>query len=342
MARRGEKRVWAFAEASDPGGLVALMRLWIESLRVRGISPNTVTHYEWEISGFILWCHERGLMRPGEVSRPIFERFQRFLYQYRTTRGRPLSFRSQYKRLAAPKYFFRWLAKQGYLPSSPASDLDMPRLGRRLPRQILTATEAEKVLAQPDLTDPVGIRDRAILETFYSTGIRRGELVRLKLYDIGFEKGTLMIREGKGQKDRVIPIGERALKWLEKYLMDVRPHLLVPPDEGVVFLTYMGVPFNPDALGHEMKKYLLASGVGKEGACHIFRHTMATLMLDGGADIRYVQEMLGHTKLDTTTIYTQVSIDKLKKIHDATHPGAKLKPNAQEKDEKGDENRDSG
>ena len=106
----------------------------------------------------------------------------------------------------------------------------------------------------------------------------------------------------------------------------MRPHLLVPPDEGVVFLTYMGVPFNPDALGHEMKKYILASGVGKEGACHIFRHTMATLMLDGGADIRYVQEMLGHTKLDTTTIYTQVSIDKLKKIHDATHPGARLKP----------------
>jgi integrase/recombinase XerD len=328
MARRGEKKIWAFAEASDPGGLVALMRLWIESLRVRGISPNTIVHYEWEISGFILWCHERGLMRPGEVSRPIFERYQRFLYQYRTTHGRPLSFRSQYKRLAAPKYFFRWLAKQGYLPSSPASDLDMPRLGRRLPRQILTASEAERVLAQPDLTDPVGIRDRAILETFYSTGIRRGELVRLKLYDIGFEKGTLMIREGKGQKDRVIPIGERALKWLEKYLMDVRPHLLVPPDEGVVFLTYMGVPFNPDALGHEMKKYILASGVGKEGACHIFRHTMATLMLDGGADIRYVQEMLGHTKLDTTTIYTQVSIDKLKKIHDATHPGARLTPRA--------------
>jgi integrase/recombinase XerD len=342
MARRGEKRVWAFAEASDPGGLVALMRLWIESLRVRGISANTVTHYEWEISGFILWCHERGLVRPGEVSRPIFECYQRFLYQYRTTHGRPLSFRSQYKRLAAPKYFFRWLAKQGYLPSSPASDLDMPRLGRRLPRQILTASEAERVLAQPDLTDPVGIRDRAILETFYSTGIRRGELVRLKLYDIGFEKGTLMIREGKGQKDRVIPIGERALKWLEKYLVDVRPHLVVPPDESVVFLTYMGVPFHPDALGHEMKKYILASGVGKEGACHIFRHTMATLMLDGGADIRYVQEMLGHTKLDTTTIYTQVSIDKLKKIHDATHPGARLKPNAQEEDEKGDENRNSG
>ena len=226
-------------------------------------------------------------------------------------------------------------AKQGYLPSSPASELDMPRLGRRLPRQILTAAEAEKVLSQADLTDPIGIRDRAILETFYSTGIRRGELVRLKLYDIGFEKGTLMIREGKGQKDRVVPIGERVLKWVEKYLLDVRPHLVVPPDEGVVFLTYMGVPFHPDALGHEMKKYLLAPGVGKEGACHIFRHTVATLMLDGGADIRYLQEMLGHTKLETTSIYTQVTIDKLKKIHDATHPAAKLKPTAQADDDNG-------
>jgi len=342
MARRGEKRIWAFAEASDPAGLVALMQSWLESLRVRNVSENTVSHYRWELSNFILWCHERGLTRPDEVSRPVLERFQRALFQHRTAKGRPLSFRSQYKRLAAPKYFFRWLAKQGYLGSSPASELDMPRLGRRLPRQILTASEVERVLAQADLTDPIGVRDRAILETFYSTGIRRGELVRLKLYDIGFEKGTLMIREGKGQKDRVVPIGERALTWLEKYLLDIRPHLVVPPDEGVVFLTYMGVPFNPDALGHEMKKYILASGVGKEGACHIFRHTVATLMLDGGADIRYVQEMLGHTKLETTSIYTQVTIDKLKKIHDATHPGAKLKPAAQEEDEKADENSDSG
>ena len=333
MARRGEKRIWAFAEASDSGGLVALMRLWIESLRVRGIAKETVEHYEWAISSFILWCHERGLTRPEEVSRPALERFQRFLFQHRTAKGRPLSFRTQYKRLAAPKYFFRWLARQGYLPHNPASDLDMPRLGRRLPRQILTAAEAEKVLAQPDLTDPIGIRDRAILETFYSTGIRRGELVRLALYDIGFEKGTL-IREGKGQKDRVVPIGERALSWVEKYLMDVRPHLVVPPDESAVFLTYMGVPFHPDGLGHEMKKYLLASGVGKEGACHIFRHTMATLMLDGGADIRYVQEMLGHSKLDTTTIYTQVTIDKLKKIHDATHPGARLRKASETEQEK--------
>jgi integrase/recombinase XerD len=328
VPKKGDRKLWAFAEASDPGGMVALMRLYIEALKVKNLSPRTTDKYEWELSYFILWCHERDLVRPEDVTRPVLERYQRFLYYYRTKAGRPLSFRSQYKKLAAPKYFFRWLARHGYLPHNPASDLDMPKLGKRLPRNILTAQEAEQVLSQPDLSTPFGVRDRAILETFYSTGIRRGELVRLKLYDVGFERGTLMIREGKGQKDRVIPIGERALFWIQKYLSEARPQLVVPPDEGFIFLTYLGVPFHPDYLGHEVKKYIASSGVGKEGACHIFRHTMATLMLDGGADIRYVQEMLGHTKLETTSIYTQVTIDKLKKIHDATHPGAKLKPAA--------------
>ena len=325
MPRKGSRRPWSFVESTDSRGLVLLVGSYIEAQRVRGLTEMTVEKREWTLWRFVEWCHERGITRPEEVTRPILERYQRGLYHYRRDDGSPLSFRSQYQLVGNVKYFFRWLAKQNYLASNPASDLDMPRLGTQLPRHILSIEEVEKVLALPDLSTPYGVRDRAILETLYSTGIRRTELCHLKLYDVGFTRGTLMIRQGKGRKDRVVPIGERALSFIDRYVLSVRPQLVVPPDDGFLFLAYSGRPFNPDYLGHEVRKYVIASGVGKEGACHLFRHTMATLMLDGGADIRYVQEMLGHAKLTTTSLYTQVSIDRLKKVHEATHPGARLK-----------------
>jgi integrase/recombinase XerD len=159
---------------------------------------------------------------------------------------------------------------------------------------------------------------------FYSTGVRRFELIKLKLYDVDAERGTLVVREGKGKKDRMVPIGERAAAWVAKYLEDGRPSLAVEPDDGTLFLTVEGAPFTPNRLTQMVRGYVNAAGVGKKGACHLFRHTMATLMLEGGADIRFIQQMLGHAKLETTQIYTQVSIRKLKEIHAATHPGARL------------------
>ena len=330
MPRKGDKKIWAFVEATDPRGFVTLMRAYFDSLRIRNYSPSSIEGSEWQLSRFIVWCHERGLTRPQDLTKPVIDRYQRSLFYYRRVDGQPLSFRSQYKLVAVIKYFFRWLACENYILYNPASDILLPRLGKHLPRQILTAQEADRVLSQPDLSSPYGMRDRAILETLYSTGIRRTELVNLKLYDIGFQKGVVMIRNGKGKKDRVVPIGERALFWLDRYLRETRPQLVVPPDESFVFLTYAGAVFHPDYLGHEVKRYIMAADVGKQGACHIFRHTMATLMLEGGADIRFVQEMLGHASLTSTQIYTQVAIDKLKQIHTATHPGASLPARAVE------------
>ncbi len=341
MPRKGARKRWSLlpGAGADPRGLVVLVRAYVEAQRVRGLTDMTVEKREWTLWRFVEWCHERGITRPEEVTKPILERYQRMLYHYRRQNGSPLSFRTQYQLLGNVRYLFRWLVRQGYVLANPASDLDLPRLGVRLPRNILTVEEVEKVLAEPDLTTPYGLRDRAILETLYSTGIRRSELCHLALYDVGFTRGTLMIREGKGRKDRVVPIGERALAWIDRYVLTVRPQLVVPPDEGTLFLAYHGRPFNPDYLGHEVRRYVEASGIQKEGACHLFRHTMATLMLEGGADIRYVQEMLGHSKLETTQIYTQVAIDKLKQIHSATHPGATLKaaPPAQEVPQRDDE-----
>jgi integrase/recombinase XerD len=325
MPARGQrKRKPILGDPSDPHGMAAMLAAYLDAMRVTNYTERTVQTSEWNLKHFVLWCQERSVTRPLEVTRPILQRYQRWLYHYRSENGRPLSFRSQQMRLVPVKGFFRYLAKNNYLLYNPASELELPRREKRLPRFVLTAAEAERVINQTDIETPFGLRDRAILETLYSTGIRRCELVALKLYDVDLDRGTVMVRQGKGKKDRMVPIGERAVAWIEKYLADVRPTFLVEPDDGALFLTHAGDPFVPDCLSQLVREYVEASGVGKKGACHLFRHTMATVMLENGADIRFIQEMLGHATLETTQIYTQVSIRKLKEIHTATHPSARL------------------
>ena len=179
----------------------------------------------------------------------------------------------------------------------------------------------DQVLSHTDAGTRLGIRDRAILETFYSTGIRRAELIHLQAYDVDRERGTLLVRQGKGRKDRMVPIGERALAWIDKYVREVRSALCREPQkERTLFLTKDGEPFSGTRMCLLVTGYLRQAQVRKSGACHLLRHTMATLMLENGADIRFIQAMLGHGKLETTQIYTHVSIHKLKEIHRATHP----------------------
>jgi integrase/recombinase XerD len=196
----------------------------------------------------------------------------------------------------------------------------MPRMERRLPKHVLTTAEVEQVLNTPDLQTDVGVRDRAMLETLYSTGMRRMELVGLKLFDVDIERGTVMIRQGKGRKDRMIPIGERALAWIARYRDEVRPQWALAQDDGILFLTMQGESLSLNRLTQMVREYIEAAQIGKQGSCHLFRHTMATLMLENGADIRFIQAMLGHADISTTQIYTQVSIRQLKDIHTATHP----------------------
>jgi integrase/recombinase XerD len=304
----------------DAQSLYHQMRPFLEWLRVRNYSEETVVHRETHLRGFIAWCDERGVSRPQEVTRPILERYQRYLFLYRKANGEALSGRSQHMRLVPVKLWFRWLVKQNRILSNPAADIDMPRVEKRLPKHILSAEEAERVLNVPDVSSALGIRDRAILETFYSTGIRRAELVNLHVHDIDPDRGTVMIREGKGKRDRLIPIGARALAWIRKYLDDVRPQLSLADDEGVLFLAVTGESIGTRSMGLMVSEYIKRSGVNKSGSCHLFRHTMATLMLENGADVRFVQVMLGHAQLTSTQIYTQVAIRALKEIHTATHP----------------------
>jgi integrase/recombinase XerD len=301
--------------------MAALRDGYLEALAVKNFSERTVVIRRVSIGYFIEWAEQRGVVRPGEVTRPILERYQRWLFYHRKQNGEPLSVRTQCSRLGALRAWFKWLAKQNHILYNPAGELEMPRLEFRLPRAVLTASEAEQVIAMTNVDDQLGLRDRAILETLYSTGMRRMELVNLSVYDLDVERGTVLIRQGKGKKDRIIPIGDRALAWINRYLHEVRPGLLVGDGGGdVLFLTNLGEAFHPIHMTKLVRDYVSAAHVGKKGSCHLFRHTMATLMLEGGADIRFIQAMLGHAKLDTTQVYTQVSIRKLKEIHTATHP----------------------
>jgi integrase/recombinase XerD len=309
---------------SDPLGLAAHVAEHLDRLRVKNYSEGTVEAAIADLRVFVTWCAERGITRSAEVTRAILERYQRWLFHHRRADGRPLSFRTQQHRLVAVRSFFKYLSRAHHVLVNPAADLELPRVGQRLPREGLTPQEAEQALAVPDIRQPLGLRDRAILETFYSTGMRRKELCSLLVYDVDAERGTVMIREGKGKKDRVVPIGERALAWVLKYQHDVRPSFVVDPDPAVLFLNELGEGLGPAWLSIMVRRYVKRAGITKPGSCHLFRHAVATLMLEGGADVRYVQEMLGHAKLDTTQIYTHVSIRALKAIHDATHPAARL------------------
>jgi integrase/recombinase XerD len=302
----------------------SLIEEFVGWMRVRNVSFYTQNCRRSCLVQFVRWANERGIEDPMEVTRPVLESYQRSLYYYRQKNGKPLTFRTQYGRLTPVRTWFRWMVRNNHILHNPASDLDMPKIGTRLPRAVLNEEEVERVMLQPDVRDPLGVRDRAILETFYSTGIRRMELVNLKLFHVDHLRGTVSIWQGKGKKDRVVPIGERALLWLDKYLREARPQLVMEPDEGSIFLTVEGGPFSLDGMSKLVRVYVEQANLGKSGACHMLRHTMATLMLEGGADIRYIQEMLGHSKLESTQIYTQVSIRQLKKIHSATHPGAML------------------
>jgi integrase/recombinase XerD len=305
--------------------LESLMLDHLRTLAVQNYSIHTVRNRQVHIGFFLQWCKERGLSEPVEITRPVLERYQRHLFHQRKRNGEPLTFRSQNARLIALRSWFRWMTRQNHILHNPASELELPRLPHRLPRNVLTAQEAEQVIAQPDIREPIGLRDRAILETLYSTGMRRMEVINLKLYDLDLDRGTLLIRQGKGKKDRFVPIGDRAVAWLQKYIREARSQLAIEPDTGTLFLAHNGEDIGRDMMTMTVRSYVLKAKVGKAGACHLFRHTMATLMLEGGADIRFIQEMLGHARLDTTQIYTQVSIRLLKQIHSATHPAAALK-----------------
>jgi integrase/recombinase XerD len=312
-------------QAVDPLAHLALTRYMeahFEALLVGGYSPNTVTARRQAIRRFIAWCDERGIAQPTDIIKPVLERYQRHLFYYRKPDGSPLTLGSQYSALAPLKTWFKWLARQNHILYNPASELELPKLPKHLPRAILSVQEVEAILAEADPSTPYGLRDRAMLELLYSTGLRRMEIARLARYDLDPGRRLVFVREGKGAKDRVVPIGERALAWLDRYLLEARPQLIATELEAL-FVSDYGEPVSPEFVADHVRRYMDFAGITKPGATHLLRHAMATHMLEAGADVRVLQVLqvlLGHASLETTQIYTHVSIEHLRAIHDATHP----------------------
>jgi integrase/recombinase XerD len=312
--------------------LASLITAYFASAEAQGYAASTIDGRRRHLSQFLEWCDARGLLAPDEITPGVLERYRQWLYHLRQSdgaaEGRPLTWATQANKLTAVRMLLAWAARAKRITVNPAAELEMPRLPKRLPRAVLSVSEMERVLAAPDLATALGLRDRAILEVLYSTGIRRMELVGLDCTDVDPERGTLFVREGKGKKDRLVPIGERAILWTHRYLDHVRPKLIEHAARRSVrnrstralFLTAHGTRVRATKLTDRLHGYLVKAGIEKPGSVHIFRHTMATLMHDAGADIRDLQEILGHAQLSTTEIYTHVSIERLKAIHTRTHP----------------------
>ena len=305
---------------SNPCSLEAYALAFKEQLQAKNYATQSVQYKYASLIWFIEWCHERGIERIEQITRPILQRYQRHLYFALSRSGKPLSVASQRNRLTAVRTWFKFLMRENLILYNPASELELPKQEKRLPKHTLTAEEAELVLMQPDIETDQGIRDRAILEVLYSTGIRRQEVLNLTKQDVNTSGGVLAVRQGKGRKDRFVPVGDRALQWIHLYLEEVRPQYRLPSSPDNLFLDVTGKVLDPHQVSRAVKKYVKQSNIDKVGSCHLFRHTMATLMLENGADIRFIQQMLGHTALSTTEIYTHVAIHKLKEIHTATHP----------------------
>lgn len=332
MPRKGQVLKHRLPPAAKPAGpshdradplahnaLVRYMEEHFEWMTVSGYSADTVRARRQAIRRFIAWIDERGIDDPRQVTRPMIERYQRFLFYWRKTNGQPLTIGMQLQYLAAIKLWFKWLTKAHHILANPAADLELPRQPKRLPGKILSAAEVEAILREAEPTTPRGLRDRALLELLYATGLRRSETASLGVYDPDVLRGVLWVRHGKGNRQRVVPLGERAGAWLEKYLHEARPQLIAG-DHQALFVTDWGEPMRADQVADKVRRYMQFAGIAKGGATHLLRHACATHMLEGGADIRFIQAMLGHTSLETTEIYTHVSIDKLIAVHRATHP----------------------
>lgn len=287
-------------------------------------SLRTVEGRQRYLTDFAQWCEERDLMDPRSITEKHLESYRRHVGRLKCRDGRTISYRTQRNRLVPMKSFFRWLRKVGVVEHNPAAEFEMPRMEKRLPKAILSEKETRLLLGMANPVSASGLRDRAILETLYSTGIRRAELAALTIRDVDTGRGLVCVRQGKGRKDRMVPIGEKAVEWILHYLEYGRPELTTcESPETLLFINDQGHPWHLGCLSELVRKYALQAELEKTGGCHLLRHACATHMLDNGADIRHVQEQLGHASLQTTQIYAHVSLTKLKEAHSRSHPSAK-------------------
>jgi integrase/recombinase XerD len=292
-----------------------------EHLRVLGRSEATVESYGEHVKHFLEICGD-----VKKATRESIEDYIASLSDHRTREGKPYRPNTINLKVRAIKRFFAFLEKANVIFINPAESIPEPRSIKGLPKSILSRGEAAKILEQPNLSTLTGIRDRAILEVFYSTGIRLGELCSLTIYDADLQSAMLRVNEGKGKKDRVVPLGRQAVRFLREYVTKVRHHFTRKNrTERRLFMDIRGRPLSKEMVSIGIRSHARAAGVKKKVSAHTFRHTFATELVKNGADITAVQKMLGHSDLKTTEIYLRAAGVDVKAAHQKTHPREKEK-----------------
>ncbi len=308
------KAARAAAETGRATAMEEAIDEYLDHLSVeRGLSQSTVASYRGDLAAYSTFLATRKVHAPGDVSSRNVSDFT----GHRLAEG--VSPRSIARNLSCLRGFHRYLVVQGAVKADPTLDVEGPKFQRKLP-DVLAVHEIEAILTAVDTTTPLGVRDRAMLETAYGAGLRVGELITLTLSSLFFDDGYLRCM-GKGSKERVVPVGGAAIDWTTRYRRDVRPKLAAgAPATDVVFLNARGRPLSRMGFWKILQKHVLKAGVRDRVKPHTLRHSFATHMLEGGADLRVVQEMLGHSDISTTQIYTSVDREYLKEIHRTFHP----------------------
>ena len=278
----------------------------------RGLSKNTLASYSRDLSKFATYLQKRHIQSFNDVKKSDITDFM--LLQ----KDKGLSSNSIARSLVAMKVFFQFLVREGLLKNDIASVVEMPRLWKHLP-ETLSINEVERLLKAPRLKDWIGIRDKACLELMYATGLRVSELVNLNIQDVNFELGVIKCL-GKGSKERIVPLGNTAKTAVNRYVKRVRPKLMKSRSDNGLFLTRLGRKMSRQMLWKIIKGYAKKTRIDKDIKPHTLRHSFATHLLERGADLRVVQEMLGHSNISTTQIYTHVNKERLKSIHRKFHP----------------------
>jgi integrase/recombinase XerD len=278
----------------------------------RGLSANTILAYRGDLNAYLDFMSSNHIDAMSRIRRDDITGFM--LNQ----KDRSIAVNSVARRLAAIRMFHRFLAREKILKSDPTNLIDSPRLWKKIP-DTLTLNEVESLIAQPDIRDNQGRRDKAILETLYATGMRVSEAVNLRLDNVNLDIGFLRCI-GKGNKERVIPLGKKAIASIKRYLELSRPEILKKKSSEYLFVSRIGKKLSRQSFWKLIKRYARQARIKKPIRPHILRHSFATHLLERGADLRAVQEMLGHSSISTTQIYTHINRDRLKSIHKQFHP----------------------
>jgi len=295
-----------------------ILQQFYENLRIKGYSPLTIKGYRFKMDRFLsyLEARHREIVR---LTAADLEEYRMNLY-YQEYQGEPLSLATQAGCISKLKVLFQYLNKANLILIDPAAGLELPKLPRRLPKNILPARDIKKILNSVDTATPLDVRDRTILEVLYSSGLRVSELAGLKITDLDLSQGFLTVSHGKGDKARVIPVGKIACRYLREYLQNARPK---DTNETILFLSCRGLPLAGRTIERMCEQRAIRAGIKQHVTPHGFRHSCATEMLKNGVDIRYIQELLGHESLKTTQIYTKVAVKDLKRVHAKCHPREK-------------------